>query len=967
MLYLLTYKICISMFWYNFFMNNIEKWINADTNEDLFMTKDLNDKEIISNISLFEEVSEFGTAGIRGLVGAGTKKINYLTIGLATEAYAQYLISNIKDVKKMGIVIANDNRRNGFLYRDLVSKIMDKHGIKTYIMDKNRMMATPLLSFLIRKLKAAGGVNITASHNPKEYNGYKVYNHLGAQLMPSETNKISKIMEKIDIFNVSRGELNPTIIEENLIELYIKEINDIRLNNNSCNNLKVAYSPLHGTGIDIAPNLFKKMELDFKIVEKQNKLDPEFSGATSVNPEESKSYNKVISLAKKNKSDLAMVTDPDADRVGAVVRHKKRYKYLTGNQIASVYLEYMLNQLDKKNQIPKDAYIIKSMVSTDLASKIAKSYNVEVREVNVGFKNIADMIENQKGTFLFGFEESYGMLINSNISRDKDAFQAMVGIIDMAVYFKNNNTNIYKQLKKIEELYGIHRNNQFSKILDDTSVKKTMNKIIKLKFIGERKIKKIIDFRLESTPQNMIKIFIDGGSWIVIRPSGTEPKVKFYIQSVGKMREDLMHAVIYEKVIEEKILQEIESFPDKQFSWKTVFKYTIFTLIVIGLMVFVFEVIYSNYSSSGNNLVESARHMFNSKTKLIFMISFISLFFGIIIDAIMKYRLLKFHGQSVKIRHLIISSIIGAIISFITPLSIGGDAIGYWYLRRKGFQKSALSSTFLTTTILWQMKSLVLTMIFVPLGIHMFKELFTSGTTESRTIMVLFVVGLSWDLFSILMIWMLVFSKKIQEWIVTTAIKLLEWMPFITISDVGYTASGYQYEFWELRKGIKKIWKSPKTLLESMFWEVLPKLFSISAFVPIALGIMNPGLIYGPYWSQIIASDIIGSANSFSLTPGSIGFVEFIKINVQKQLFVGGRDDSISLDIIDKFIFLWPYLLLSSLMVVLIVIGESRNSFYKKSLKNKTKNTKISTSFYKKTIIIWPIFIGCWIGLFCWF
>ena len=941
-------------------INTLSKW-DKYVSEDKIMNNELVSFNKNGVNEDFNMKMSFGTAGIRGILGAGLNKINIVTISLAARAYAKFLSKQGKSIKQKGIVIANDNRHNGSLYKDTIVKIFNKYGIKTYVMKDDELMATPVLSYLIRKLEAAGGINITASHNPKEYNGFKVYNNLGGQLMPKDTKEISKIMDDLDPFEDERGKYSPTFIEDKIIDEYVNKVTDLKISNEK--NISVVYSPMHGTGIGIGKRIIENLGVSVSYVEKQMTADPNFTNTKSPNPEDYKSYSLAIKQARKTKSELIVITDPDSDRVGAVVKYKRRFKYLNGNELASLYLEYYLDHLKRTKKLPKDGYIVKSMVSTDLATKIASKYGVETREVHVGFKNIADTIENSKGTFLFGFEESYGFLINSDIARDKDAFQGIAAIIDMAIHYKNQGITLFDQLINLQKEYRVHRNIQKSSIIDSDGTKRVLDGLSKTKEVYGKKVDKVIDFRDDKKePMQMVKVIFKDGSWIVARPSGTEPKVKYYVQSIGKKGDSLINSVVAEKKMFEYIDEKAEYFPPKKFTWKVIVKYSIFVTIMVGLLALVFKGIYGTYSSHGSSATSAAIDWYNEKAKYIFLIGIAGMFFNIFVDAWMKYRLLKFHGENVKVRHLIISAIMGSIISYLTPLAIGGDGIGYWYLRRRGLKRAPLASTFLTSTILWQMKNLVLTAILLPMGLHMFKDLLTNGTPESKSVMIIFVIGLAWDIFSIFMLWTILISKRFQEWIISTTIKLLEWFRWTHISDPGAKASSFMAEFADLRYGMKKIWKSPKILTESMFYEMLPKLFSIAALLNIWLGVVNSNLEYGSYWSQVVATDVVNTANSFSLTPGSTGFIEFISLQIRQTIYVsdgmGGNseDTVIHLDIINKFVSQWPYLILSSMLAIIIVIGESRIKLYSTSKKGEKENT----TFYKKISFVWPLFITGW-------
>ncbi|NQZ66153.1 MAG: flippase-like domain-containing protein [Mycoplasmatales bacterium] len=938
----------------------MNRWLTLNTQDKILMEEIEN---FDGDFSLFEGKMTFGTAGIRGVMGLGSLKINTLTIAAAADSYARYLVE--KFGKKSIVIIANDNRTNGPHYKQIVINAMNKYDLVPYVLGQETMMATPLLSYLIREMGAVGGVNLTASHNTKEYNGFKVYDDLGGQLMPAETKNISKKMDEInfDTFELPK-KTHPKYIKRKLIDKYIGELSKISNENNS--DLNVVYSPMHGTGIELAEKIFKSIGVvKANFVESQMKRDENFSSVNSPNPEDSNAYKLGLKLARKNKSDIVLLTDPDGDRVGVVVKHKKRYKYLTGDQIASVYLDYRLSKMKK---IPKGAYIVKTNVSTDLATLIAEKYGVKVIEVDVGFKNIADVINKQKGEFLFAFEESYGFLIDSNISRDKDAFQGVVAISDLASFLKKQSSNIYVRLKEIWNEHKIFRNIQISKKIDDKAKKRIMNSATKNKIIGSRKVIKVEDHRKnKKNPQDLVKIYFEGGSWMVVRPSGTEPKIKIYLQTVSKGDQKLIDIIIYEKEISNFIEDSIEEFPNKGFSIKVVIKYFLLIALIAAILVIVFFKVYDAGDSNLFGNVKTIRNMTSGYMWLIMVFS--TLVLGTM-SAWMRKRLISFLGQKVKMRHILISSYMGIFISYVTPLSIGGDAIGYWYLRRKGFKRGPLLASFMTSTVLFQISTILQSAIFIPIGWPIYQKIFNNGSAESKAAFVLFVINMGWDIFATIMILSLTFGRIFQEWIVITAIKLLEWLPFVKIEDPGAKASSYQYEFREMRNGMKKLWSSKWIMLEVLMYEMFPRIINIPALFISTLGIVKEDLERGKYWSQVIAIDFAQTANSISLTPGGSGTAEWLNITINKLIFkplnsgASSRETAAAWDLYTKLILSWPQLLSSVMLIITIIYGEKRNNIYRKQEKNSRLNkisiSKTSTSFYKWVSIPWVMWFLTW-------
>lgn len=888
---------------------------------------------------------KFGTAGIRSKMEQNYSGINPTTVAVATRAFGMTLL---KKNKKPSVVVARDNRENGKLFTDIIGSVLTALGIKVYVAKNKGMIATPMLSYSIMKLKATGGINITASHNSKEYNGFKVYGKDGGQLIPEMTEEIEDIIHKTNDLSVIKFTTPKfEFIKNELFSSYVdslvkgKEIKDI----------KVSYSSLAGTGSAIAHELFNKLNIDSHIVEEDGYEASDFNGIINPNPENDKSFKKVMRSARREKSDLAIITDPDADRFGIVAKYKRRYKYLTANQMALLILDNIV----RGNQFNKDSYIVMSEVSSYSVHNYAKAHGIKVVVTPVGFKNISDaIITNGKKNFLFAFEESYGMLMNPNISMDKDGFQGAIESMAVASSLKKEGKTLFSRLLEIQKSYGFYRNIQLVKKADAEVTKKLIKKLMRVKQVAGSKIKEEIK-RSNGKSINYYQLNLADGSRIIIRPSGTEPKLKIYIETVSK-GESIMHSVIREREITNFINEMSEEFPEKKLSWKGALKYSIFLGIMALTLYFVFEVIYGVVAGSKSK--ETGYAIFNNNASWIFLIFIVGWAFSLFLSSLQRKKLIQFHGQKVKFRHIYISTIMGQFISWITPFAIGGDGVGYWYMRRQGFKRGPLISSYLTSTIVYQFSMIIFTAVLLPFGLDMFKDVLFNGSVHSKAVMWLFITGLIWDLFSSIMIITLSTSRIFQEWIVKTAIKLLEWLPFVRISDPGSVAAGYQYEFQELRIGMKKLWKSKSLMSEVFIYEILNKLFAISAFGYIALGIVQGDLKYGSYFSQLIANDVIGSANSLSITPGGSGTGEYITINIKDKIYdiispgTSGSETAAGMDMIYKFFVVWPTLGISVMMILTIIAGEKRVKY------NKINNQKSSTRFYRIVTIPWVAAIG---------
>lgn len=487
---------------------------------------------------------EFGTAGIRGVVGNDINNLNEAHAASIFEAYAKYINDNFVDKEKI-VVIGRDNRIKGKQFSIIAANILTSYGIKVYF--NNQMLATPFISFLIKNKKAIGGINITASHNPKEYNGIKLYNKFGYQMLPDEISKIKRYLEKYENYqhylnsNVELNQSNLILnIDDNDYENYVNKILELNSQNINLSNIKIVYSSLHGTGYKYVKKIFDKLNVN--VVYQQNEIveDENFTYVENPNPEYEIAYKNCIKLAQKENADLILITDPDSDRIGVSFVDDKQFKFINGNENAILITDYLLN--NKKNESRNKQFLIYSFVSTSLPSQMCKQNGIDSFVTETGFKWIGQKIEqlkDQNRNLFFAFEESYGSLIDDSISLDKDAIQGVLLITIIASLAKKENLNLGDKLEQIYSKYGFMKAKSFSFDLKD----KDQLDIIKNKF-------KNINFDSANfldyskgirniEPNDMLSYeFIDSLNWVSLRPSGTEPKFKIYIHVVEKTKID---------------------------------------------------------------------------------------------------------------------------------------------------------------------------------------------------------------------------------------------------------------------------------------------------------------------------------------------------------------------------------------------------------------------------------------------
>lgn len=513
-----------------------------------------NEKEILKNMSdkeiedaFFQNLS-FGTGGLRGIMGLGTNRVNIYTIRKSTLGLANYLIKNNFN---NGVAISYDNRKDSRNFAFEAAKVLASKGIKSFIYKELR--PTPMLSFAVRYHKASAGIMITASHNPKEYNGYKVYNATGAQLNLDEANDVIKEIDSItNLFDIKGVESDLIHWISDVVEqAYIEKVKGISLQETG-KTVKIIYSPLHGTGQTIIPKILKEKNYLVYPYMPQMIEDPNFSNTKSSNPEDHLAYEGVLKYAKELDADVVMVTDPDADRLGIAVKHNGQYHLINGNQTGAIELYYILSTLDKQKRLPKKGFVFSTVVTSNLLDAITKYYNQTIIHTLTGFKFIGEKAEKLKEdeTYLFGCEESYGSLV-SDFVRDKDAVQAVYLLSEIADFLKDQNRTIIDYLEEIYTTFGYYFEKTENLTLKGVEGLQKINQIMThfkdnhLELPG-LKLKSVLDFdkSIEYTegiekpiylPQsNVVKFLYEGDTWIVLRPSGTEPKLKIYYSTKQK-------------------------------------------------------------------------------------------------------------------------------------------------------------------------------------------------------------------------------------------------------------------------------------------------------------------------------------------------------------------------------------------------------------------------------------------------
>ncbi|WP_084385371.1 phospho-sugar mutase [Streptococcus pneumoniae] len=553
------------------YQENYQKWVDFVELPD-YLRQDLENMDEKTKEDAFYTNLEFGTAGMRGLVGAGTNRINIYVVRQATEGLARLIESKGGNEKERGVAIAYDSRHFSPEFAFESAAVLAKHGIKSYVFESLR--PTPELSFAVRHLNCFAGIMVTASHNPAPFNGYKVYGEDGGQMPPHDADALTTYIRAIENpFAVEVADVE-TEKASGLIEVigeavdveYLKEVKDVNINpaliEEFGKDMKIVYTPLHGTGEMLARRALSQAGFDsVQVVEAQATADPDFSTVTSPNPESQAAFALAEELGRQVGADVLVATDPDADRVGVEVLQKDgSYLNLSGNQIGAIMAKYILEAHKNAGTLPENAALCKSIVSTDLVTKIAESYGATMFNVLTGFKFIAEKIqefeEKHNHTYMMGFEESFGYLIKPFV-RDKDAIQAVLVVAELAAYYRSRGLTLADGIEEIYKEYGYYAEKTISVTLSGVDGAEQI-KAIMAKFRNNAPtewnataITVVEDFKaqtatvadgtvtnLTTPPSDVLKYTLADGSWIAVRPSGTEPKIKFYIAVVGETNEE---------------------------------------------------------------------------------------------------------------------------------------------------------------------------------------------------------------------------------------------------------------------------------------------------------------------------------------------------------------------------------------------------------------------------------------------
>ncbi len=527
----------------------------------------------------------FGTGGMRGKMGPGTNRINVHTLRKAAYGFAKYVVEHETDAQRRGIVIAYDNREHSDAFAWAAAEVIAAFGMRAFVFE--HMRPTPLLSFAVRHQGAAGGIVITASHNPPEYNGFKIYDADGCQLVPNHADKVVRNVEAVeDVFKVPAMDIDEakakgliTELGRDIDESYLEQIATVPIQPADKKQLTVVFTPLHGASREIGLRALTEAGYHVVTVEEQMVPDSQFKTVKSPNPEDEAAFELAIKYAREHRADLLIATDPDGDRLGLGVLHEGNYEFLTGNQTGAIFIEHMLESHKQAGTLPDHGIIYNTIVTSDFGAAIARTYGVDVESTLTGFKFIGERmkaIEQTKHTFLMGYEESYGYIIKDFV-RDKDAIQAMIYAADIADRLKKQGKTLIDYLHELYAKYGTYREKNVNLTLEgkagEARIEAIMehfrewmptrvaghNLIVKEDYLRRLRYERGVEHIIDLPASNVIKFAFDDEAWFVLRPSGTEPKLKIYIAAKAPR---ITEADTTLKALEEAIMAIIDDVPE---------------------------------------------------------------------------------------------------------------------------------------------------------------------------------------------------------------------------------------------------------------------------------------------------------------------------------------------------------------------------------------------------------------------
>ena len=932
---------------------------NSDAN---VLAKSLNKITLSKNNSHKIDFSlEMINGKINSKIDSSSKGINELTVSNIGDRYISYLKN--KKINDKSFLVISDKNFDAKVFSQIFASSLKSNDVQVFFASNNK--SVNLATAFLNIDESFGGI-IKFSLNEVENNVLSIsfFNNDGTFISAQDS-----LLFNIDDSNTL--ELNLKAYDEQIDTLPELNANKYMLMlpfEKNLSNLTVSINNSYKMNDEVINNFFSRNKI--KYIESKSKA-----------PNKDKNIKKAIFNSMKNRGDVAVSLISNNDEFELAIRHKNHYKFFDLNDLSAMYLYYQIKHNNKDEKYFKNKYIVTNISSSYLSSIIAKKHKIETKE----YDNFHSNISNNKDLsldMLFATNGKNYFISKGQSNYISDPFYNLQLFLEMISFYIKQNKNLYDVMIEINAEYGIYRHSVNEQKMDDVTYRKFINLTSKELKIANQNIVRLENFKTENKNIKITKITLEDKTKISFIYSDTTNSLKIYLSLFFKPKKtsnlpikktlsldkngNYINLIIQEKKIIEAIKAFNDDYSKKTFSWRDLVKYFVFIAIFISIFIILFSTLYS--SDEGPMKIFNELNNLIIKTPLLmYLLPFlvILVMFPIICNSILIGRMLRVQGQKVKVRHLVIASSIGVVISSITPMSIGGDIAAYWYLKRKSFKRETLIATFLATSFLYQVVGAITSLIFIPMGLFVYGEVLLSGSAESITILTLVLIGFFSNIIAAIFIGVFSFNKKAQSLFIKFLVWLIEWNPFITSRDPSAKAASFQYAFIKIRTSSLTIFKNTGVTLEFIFWRILPIFLNLGAILAILSGFMKPSneLWGGQYINFMIGNSIVSSANMLSITPGGSGTSQWLQTAIYEPLFKEGHavEYSKMFSLLSTLLFFIVPTILSALLLFTVWMGEKRIDKYEKikrvilyENKNyKNKNIRKHTVFFKISSIIW--------------
>lgn len=940
----------------NIFIKSLKKIRNINEYSDkVLLSLNMTNGKIISKIDLSSE------------------SINELTISNIGDKYISYIIS--KNLRNKTFLVISDNNFDVKVFSQIFASSLKANDVKVFFLLGNDSINLAT-SFSNIDDSFGGVISFSSYRSQKDILSISFFNNDGSLISNNDSSLFNQNILKTSELNLRAYDEQIDVLNSFDIHKYISKLPSPQ----DLSNIVVSINNSYNISDSILDAFFSRNKIKY-IQTKTNK------------PNNNKNIKKAIFSSIKNKSDVALSFLPDNNSFEIAIKHKKQHIFYDLSDLSAMYLYYQIKYLGNNPEYFRDKYIVKNISASDLVSIIAKKNKIEVKE----YENFSSMLSHNKdleSRMILATNGTNYFISNGQDNYISDPLRNAHLFFEMISFFKSIQKTLYDVMLEISSEYGIFRHSSHKQNMDDITARKFFNIMSKNMTFDNQKIIRFDKINNENINSRIVKIILEDGAKISFVYSNRTSSLISYLSLTFKPKkiddsshsnkqvitsleknENYINLIVKEKKIVEAIKVFNDDYSKKKTGWKDFLKYFIFVVIFISIFVILFNTL---YNSDGNPLkiFEELNQLIRTNNTLMYLMPLLVLMFmfQVICNAILIGRMLRVQGQKIKIRYLIIASSIGVVISNITPLSIGGDIASYWYFRRKSFEREPLIATFLATSFLYQVVGALVSLIFIPMGLVLYSDLFLSGSAVSISILTFVLIGFFGNVIAALFIGIFSFSKFAQSLFIKSWIQIICLNPLMISRDPSSQAASFQYTFMKIRASSLMIFKNIWLTGEFIFWRILPSFISFGAVLAITTGLMKPNdeLWGGQYLNFMICSSILLAANSISITPGGSGTSQLLQTQIFQVLFRNTDASGNPIDVVQAskifsllstiLFFIIPTML-SAFLLLTIWVGEKRIDKYEKvkrviSYESKdiqNKNIRKYTRFYKIATVFWIV------------